>query len=54
MWSPQATIAEASFLCVGSVQSGYKRSEFRSVQCSAKQLRVQGREWSMSLVNCED
>jgi hypothetical protein len=27
-----AIIAEACFLCVGSVQSGYKRSEFRSWQ----------------------
>jgi hypothetical protein len=27
-----ATIAQACFLCVGSVQSGYKRGEFRSWQ----------------------
>jgi hypothetical protein len=40
-------------LSVGSVQSDYKRREFRS-KCSSEQLRVQEREWSMSLVNCED
>jgi hypothetical protein len=32
MATPQATIAEACFLCFGSVQSGYKGGEFRSWQ----------------------
>jgi hypothetical protein len=35
---------------VGPVQRVYKRREF----ISYKHLRVQGREWSMSLVNYED
>jgi hypothetical protein len=35
---------------VGSVQSAFKRSEFRSYE----QLKVEEQEWSMSLVNCED
>jgi hypothetical protein len=35
MWSEHATLTEACFLCVWSVQSCYKRGEFRSVQCRA-------------------
>jgi hypothetical protein len=34
--------------------SAGSEADQNSVQCSAEQLRVQGREWSMSLANCED
>jgi hypothetical protein len=39
MWPVHATVAEACFLCVGSVLSGYKRGEFRSGECSAVSRR---------------
>jgi hypothetical protein len=38
MWSAHATIAEDCFLCIGSVQSGYKRGQFQNEQYSAVQF----------------